>query len=154
VASFSIGPRTRRALVEIAPVLVTAAVLVATTWLLGVVSRNTEVPFARFVTPSIAWDATGSPTAWIATVVMLVSIGIGMSRRSHALLAVGLLLVTTIVYFRTLQIWLEPPKGIADFRALAMASWLYMPQSAACACLAAHVAIGAMRPRRETWTAA
>jgi hypothetical protein len=110
------------------------------------------VRFPRFITPSIAWDATGSLTAWVAAVVMLVFIAIAVSRRSHGVLVVGLLLVTTIVYLRTLQIWLEPPKGIADFRSVAMAGWLYMPQSAACACLAAHVAIVAMRPKRDAWT--
>jgi hypothetical protein len=146
--------RSRAALVATSPVFLTAGVLVATTWLLGDVSRNAAIRIPVFVTPSIAWDATGSPTAWIATVVMLVFIAIGVSRRSHGVLAAGLLLVTTIVYFRTLQIWLEPPRGIADFRALATAGWLYMPQSAACACLAAHVAIVAMRVRREQWMTA
>lgn len=154
MASYSIGPRARRALADTAPVFVTAGVLLATTWLLCGVAQNSELSFPTFITPSIAWDATGSPTVWIATAVMLVFIAIAVSRRSHGVLAVGLLLVTTIVYFRTLQIWLEPPKGIADFRALATAGWLYMPQSAACACLAAHLAIVVMPPRRELWLTA
>ncbi|NUO50572.1 MAG: hypothetical protein HOV80_17085 [Polyangiaceae bacterium] len=146
------GARARAALLATSPVFVTAGVLVATTWLLGVVARNSEMGFPRFITPSIAWDATGSPTAWIASVVMLVFLAIGVSRHSHAMLVIGLLLVTAIVYFHTLQIWLEPPTGIADFRALASVVWLYMPQSAACACLVAHVAILTMRPRRDVST--
>jgi biotin transporter BioY len=94
---------------------------------------------------SLVRSAISSPTAWLAACLSAAAIAIGIRRRSHVAPVIGLLAAIAVVYFHMMDVWLEPATGVFDIRPFAAVMWLYMPQSLAMPCFAAHLAIAYRR---------
>lgn len=143
-------PSLRRAAIEAAPwLLLSAGIFAAATnaiWTARVQAVG-AIDLPALADFQIVRSAASNVAAWVVAGLCAAGTASGVARRMHIPPALGLLVATVLVYFRVMNTWLEPVEGIIDTRLWSAVMWLYMPQSLAIACFAAHLAIAYRRSR-------
>lgn len=143
-------PSLRNAALEAAPgLLLSTAVFVAATQCISTARAQAvdAVDMSLLADFELVRSAASNPTALLVAGICAAAIASGVVRRSQLTPMFGLLVAVVLVYFRVMNTWLEPPEGIVDTRMVSAVMWLYMPQSLAIACFAAHTAIAYRRYR-------